>query len=220
MADAISQRATPDLQRSARQIGPKDEARLDWLVTGFGPFPRVTKNPAAELARRLANGWRHSGLRVRAHVFETRYGAVTRDLPALAAPCPRAVLMLGVASKARKLRVEMLARNSLARGTRDAGGTLPKLPVIAPGRPAFRHGRHKGAALVLRLRAAGVAAHVSRDAGKYLCNFAYWHMLAALPEARVVFVHVPFPRGSAKGDTRPSLDDMARALRALMRGGL
>lgn len=215
MAQAISH-----VQRDARQIGPKDEARLDWLVTGFGPFPRVAHNPAQVLARRLAKGWQNSGRRVEAHVFQTAYAAVMKDLPALAARRPRAVLMLGLAGKARKLRVEMLARNRLARGYRDVSGTLPKAPVIVPGGPAFRHGRHKGALLVARLRAGGVEAHVSRDAGHYLCNFAYWHLLAALPEARVVFVHIPAPRGSAKRDARPSLGDMERALRHLMRSRL
>ena len=68
--------------------------------------------------------------------------------------------------------------------------------------------------------AAGVGAGLSRDAGRYLCNFAYWHMLRALPEAQVVFVHVPMPNSGKKGDRRPSMGQMERALRAMMRGGL
>jgi len=215
MADAILA-AT----RHEGEIRPNDEARVDWLITGFGPFPRVPRNPAQTLAQALGHGWRFRHIRVRTHVFETAYASVEAEVRGLAASRPRAVLMLGVAARAKAMRVEVRAVNRRASGARDARKALPSSPVIAPGGPVYRPGRHKGGTLVQRLRAAGVGAGLSRDAGRYLCNFAYWHMLRALPEAQVVFVHVPMPNSGKKGDRRPSMGQMERALRAMMRGGL
>lgn len=199
------------------KFGPNDEAALRWLITGFGPFPRVPRNPAALLAAKLARGWGFRHQRVAVHVFETAYDAVNRDMPELAAMRPEAVLMLGVAVRARALRVEMRAINRRATSTRDASRRLPSTPVVEPAAKAFRAGRHKGAALVRVLRSAGVLAHLSRDSGRYLCNFAYWKMLAAMPEVPVLFVHIPMPGAGGKRDHRPSLGAMERALRAVLR---
>jgi pyroglutamyl-peptidase len=201
------------------EFGQYDESapqkRCDLLITGFGPFPRVACNPSGVLAQALG-----ARLGVASHVFETAYASVERDMPSLAALKPRMVLMLGVAPRARRLRVELRAINRRAIGAKDARAALPKTPVITPGAPAFQAGRHKGGVLVQRLRGAGVAARLSRDAGRYLCNFAYWQMLAALPRTRVVFVHVSLPRTGKRGDTGPSLVQMLTALRAMLRGGL
>ncbi|MCA0407233.1 MAG: peptidase C15 [Proteobacteria bacterium] len=215
MADAILA-----AMRHDGEIGPNDEAMLDWLITGFGPFPRVPRNPAQLLAQKLGAGWRFRHVRAAFHVFETAYASVEAEVRALAASRPQAVLMLGVAARTKAMRVELRAVNRRASGARDARKALPPSPVIAPGGPVYRAGRHKGGALVQRLRAAGVAAGHSRDAGRYLCNFAYWHMLGALPEARVVFIHISMPNSGKKGDRRASMGQMERALRAMMRGGL
>ena len=56
------------------------------LLTGFGPFPGAPVNPTGPLVEALAR--RHGdlrGIRRIAHVFETSYTAVDRDLPALLA---------------------------------------------------------------------------------------------------------------------------------------
>lgn len=201
------------------EFGQYDESapqkRCDLLITGFGPFPRVACNPSGVLAQALG-----ARLGAASHVFETAYASVERDIPRLAALKPRMVLMLGVAPRARRLRVELRAINRRAIGAKDARAALPKTPVITPGAPAFCAGRHKGDVLVQRLRSAGVATRISRDAGRYLCNFAYWRMLEVLPAAKVVFVHIPLPRTGKRGDTRPSLMRMLIALRAVLRGRL
>ena len=55
------------------------------LLTGFGPFPGAPFNPTGPLVRALARR-RHpalAGVRRVAHVFDTRYDAVDRELPEL-----------------------------------------------------------------------------------------------------------------------------------------
>lgn len=219
----MSREISPAQLSPARQTGRKDDPRPELLITGFGPFPGVPVNPSAALAGAIADSgrWGRLGWRVSAHIFPTRYDQVAEDIAMLAdrREAIRAIVMLGVATRTKHLRVEMLARNRVSRSLRDAGAARPGAAIIAPGAEAIRRGRHAGEVLAQMLRGAGVDARKSYSAGRYVCNFAYWHMLEAyLPEIEVVFVHVPMPSraGMRKRDPRPALPAMARSLRALV----
>jgi len=160
------------------------------LVTGFGPFPGAPVNPSGPLVKSLARS-RLAHTRIVTHIFPTSYAAVDRDLPKLMARCrPHALLMFGLATTAKTLRIETRARNALSR-LADADGVVPALSLIAPGRaPAL--------ALLAptdRLLAVAQGAVLSNDAGDYLCNYLCWR--ATLAARRwgglrlTVFVHVP-----------------------------
>jgi len=166
------------------------------LITGFGRFPGAPVNPSGLMAARLVRRRRPAFAATRriAHVFATRYDAVDRELPALLAQeKPDIVVMFGVATRARQVRVEQRARNRIALFP-DAGGHRPATRTIAPHRDAMRNPLPV-ARLVNAARTAGVAAAPSRNAGTYLCNYVYWRALeaAAGPDGPglVVFVHVP-----------------------------
>jgi pyroglutamyl-peptidase len=166
------------------------------LITGFGRFPGAPVNPAGLVATRLVRRRRPAFAATRrvAHVFATRYDAVDRELPALLArEKPDIIVMFGVATHARAVRVEQRARNRIAL-LPDAGGHHPATDTIAPHRDAMRNPLPV-ARLVKAARTAGVAAAPSRNAGSYLCNYVYWRALeaAARPDGpgSVIFIHVP-----------------------------
>jgi pyroglutamyl-peptidase len=166
------------------------------LITGFGRFPGAPVNPGGLVAARLARRRRpaFAGTRRVTHVFATRYDAVDRELPALLErEKPDIVVMFGVATRARAVRVEQRARNRIALFP-DAGGYRPPANTIAPHRDAMRNPLSV-ARLVKAARTAGVAAAPSRNAGSYLCNYLYWRALeaAAGPDGPglVIFIHVP-----------------------------
>jgi pyroglutamyl-peptidase len=199
---------------------------LTILITGFGRFPGSPTNPSALVARRLARLRRPALASVRrvVHVFATRYDAVDRELPALLArERPAIVLMFGVAPRARLLRIEELARNRISVLFPDAGGHRPQSCAIAPQMGARRNPAPLGR-LVMAARSTGLPAVRSRNAGTYLCNYAYWRGLestdAPLGPRVVVFGHVPPVRGKArrkqKRRTAPRLDDLVRAGAAVL----
>lgn len=168
------------------------------LVTGFGRFPGAPINPTAALVVRLERSRRPAlaDLRIAAHVFATRYAAVDHELPALIArEKPDAIMLFGVASKAKRLRLELIARNRASVLYPDAGGAKPATTMIAGGGPSWRVGRFSPQRLLAAARSAGVRPTISRNAGAYLCNYAYWRALEAAAHAggpRVVaFVHIP-----------------------------
>jgi pyroglutamyl-peptidase len=177
------------------------------LITGFGRFPGAPVNPAGLVAARLVRRRRPAlaGTRRVAHVFATRYDAVDRELPALLTQVkPDIVVMFGVATRARAVRVEQRALNRIARFP-DAGGHRPAAPTIAPQRDALRN-PVPVARLVKAARMAGVAAVPSRNAGTYLCNFLYWRALEAAGRtdgpSMVIFIHLP-PVGLKELPTKP-----------------
>jgi len=168
------------------------------LVTGFGSFPGAPVNPTVALLDRIKRARRPAlaDLRIATHVFATRYATVDRELPALIArEAPDAIVMFGVATKAKRLRLELIARNRASELLPDAGGAKPAMAAITHGAPSWRAGRFSVHRLLAAARSAGVRPILSRNAGAYLCNYAYWRALEAAARAdgpRVVaFVHIP-----------------------------
>jgi pyroglutamyl-peptidase len=184
------------------------------LVTGFGPFPRVPRNPSERLARRLAAHprLRLRGIQASALVLRTAYAAIDEALlPALAAARPDAVLMLGVAARRRHVSLETGATNRVSRLFPDAGGRVAPRLAYRAGGPHRLPARAPLPAMLRALRARGLDARPSRDAGRYLCNASCYAALAA-GAAPTVFVHVPMPRGHARRDPRPTLAALERGL--------
>ena len=172
------------------------------LITGFDRFPGSPVNPSNLVATRLVSRRRPAfvGTRRIAHVFATRYDAVDRELPALLArEKPNIVVMFGVATRSRRVRIEERARNRIALFP-DASRYRPEARTIAPHRDAMRNPLPI-ARLVKAARTAGVATAPSRNAGAYLCNYVYWRALEATarPDGPgfVIFIHLP-PISSTK----------------------
>jgi pyroglutamyl-peptidase len=187
------------------------------LVTGFGPFPGAPFNPTGPLAKQLARQRPGlAGATIVSHIFPTSYAAVDRDLPKLLAKHrPDALLMFGLAPRARTIRIETRARNTVSL-LPDAGGAARPLK-IAPGGPPALALPVPTAQLLAAARAARVPVIRSHDAGRYLCNYLCW-LAAEAANSRCLrlaaFVHVPpvrrkkLPRGN-----KPCLtaEDLARA---------
>ena len=170
---------------------------LTILVTGFGPFPGAPFNPTGLLAQRATRARRPAlaDVKIITHIFPTSYAAVDRELPSLIAKHkPDALLMFGLAPRASTLRVETRARNTLAL-LPDAGGASLGRWTIAIGKPASIKLRTPGRALLAALRGLRPRATLSRDAGRYLCNYLCWRASEKASTSTrprfTAFIHVP-----------------------------
>jgi pyroglutamyl-peptidase len=170
-------------------------ARPRVLLTGFGPFPGVADNPSAWLAETLAERPpRDLDAELHARVLPTAWQAA-QSMPRLCQQLqPLVMIHFGVSPRAKTFRIERSAHNRAARRA-DAHGVLPSAPAIqAEGADRFDT-ELPAAALAAHLRACGIAAASSRDAGSYLCNCLYYHSLdwaRRQPDPRLVlFVHIP-----------------------------
>lgn len=159
------------------------------LVTGFGPFPRMPRNPSAAMAREVAAAprLRLHGIEAAPLVLTTAYGSLPAELdPALAAG-PDILLLLGVAGRASRVRVE--ERSTPRRSTlfSDARGARPELGAGLGAAP--RRTRVRITPVLRSLARHRIEARRSRDAGRYLCNAAYFRALART--GPTLFVHIP-----------------------------
>jgi pyroglutamyl-peptidase len=185
------------------------------LVTGFGPFPGAPFNPTTPLVARLARLRRPvlADVTIVPHIFATSYDAVDRELPRLLARHrPDALLMFGLAARARALRIETRARNALAL-LPDVAGANPRGRAIATGEARALTMPAPARRLLAAARAARVPATLSRDAGHYLCNYLCWRAARAGPRI-AAFVHVPaIARKPLRRRKKRhlALDDLARA---------
>jgi pyroglutamyl-peptidase len=195
------------------------------LLTGFGPFPGAPFNPSAALAKALARRRRpaFAGLDRTIHIFATTYGCVDRDLPKLLARKPDIVLMFGVAGRRRQLCIETRARNAVSVLFPDASGFRPQQSVIKRGAPAALTGNAPFARLAGAAKTRIAASRLSRDAGRYLCNYVFWRALERTHDGGplVQFVHIPpasgKPHKGKRGKRRtPSFAQLLNGAEALL----
>ncbi|HEX2655148.1 MAG TPA: pyroglutamyl-peptidase I [Xanthobacteraceae bacterium] len=196
------------------------------LLAGFGRFPGVRFNPSERLIKALARRRRPAltDVRLITHVFRTSYAAVEIDLPSIIArERPNVVLLFGVAARIKYVRIEMQARNRRSALFADGDGKRSTRLAIETEGAVPRAGRSPYHTVLQAVRASGLAAKLSRDAGRYLCNFAYWHALGLAAHSSgpqiVLFVHVPMtytaPR-RAKPKRRITANDLLCASEAIL----
>jgi pyroglutamyl-peptidase len=163
------------------------------FVTGFGPFPGVRRNPSREIAFALAERRGVPGARIVAAELPVTFGSVAAAIDAalgdLEEP-PRILLGLGVWSRGDGFRLERRARGKFDPARPDNEGATGAGLDLGPERATALD----VAELAARMTEAGVGpVRVSDDAGGYVCERTYLHLLTRAEElgADALFLHVP-----------------------------
>ena len=148
------------------------------LTTGYGPFLSVTENPSGWLVERCGAPY---------VVLPVSYAAVDKFLAELDPDSFDALVMVGVHGRARKMRLESVARNVVGK-TPDVDQV-----VLGPGKidPA---GPDRIATSLWRNNwwpEASQSFTLTKDAGGYLCNYIFYRASAMFAGKQVGFVHVP-----------------------------
>jgi pyroglutamyl-peptidase len=194
------------------------------LVTGFGPFPGAPENPSAELARLLARSKRAARYaRVSAAIIPTTYADAAALPRLIGKKKPDAVLMFGLAGRARALRIETRGRNRASLQHLDAAGVKGRR-LLSPKAPKILRITAPVRELLRSARRAGARARLSSDAGGYVCNAAIFRVLLAArgkTSPLIAFVHIPSPRGRGKSGagsaaTLPTMAALKRAGEAIL----
>jgi pyroglutamyl-peptidase len=192
---------------------------LTFLVTGFGAFPGAKHNPTVGLIaalQRREERFARFGIRLETRILPVLYAEIAPRLAKLIAEIkPDAILHFGLAGRRKSVSVETRARNRASRLYPDAGGTRAEGFSLVPGGAAIVSAHIPAAQIVAALRRAGIASRLSRDAGTYLCNAAFYYSLVARCPASVGFIHIPWPaaarRSSLHSSTRPTFAEIVKA---------
>ena len=200
--------------------------KLRILVTGFGAFPGAPCNPTQPLVARLLRLRRpaFSEVELTGHIFPVTYAAVDRELPQLMTKYrPDALLMFGLATRTRYLRIETRARNAVTTLWPDADHARLRKGSISGGDDALMFGPHT-AKLLRAAVGTGIDARSSRDAGSYLCNYLSWRAIEAVRDngpRLAAFVHIPLlaRAGTSRrkgASPRITLDELVDAGEAML----
>jgi len=178
------------------------------LLTGFGPFPGVPDNVSMRVVEALA---------YRARRLHPTHHFVTAELPTewhagaqwlthlVDRHQPTLSLHFGVSRRAEAIVIETRARNACRAA--DATGSVPACDRLDPDGPDERAVTVPSARIVARLKAAGLPAQLSSDAGQYLCNAILFHVLSLHAASRMPgqagFIHIPHDLGAARWPRLP-----------------
>src|SRR5262245_43575617 len=188
------------------------------LVTGFGPFPGAPFNPTGALVEKLARLRRPilADVTIVPHIFRTSYAVVDDELPKLIAKHrPDAILMFGLAPRAKAVRIETRARNALASFPDVSGHSLNRGSIVSGG-PSALPMRGQTRHLFAAARTARIKILRARDAGRYLCNYLCWRATEATAQNGprfAAFVHVPLPSRTVRKSGKRgalTLNDLSR----------
>lgn len=160
------------------------------LLTGFEPWGDHTRNASWEAvcaaAPTVPDGWRIRRLRL-----PVRWDDAWARLAAAIGDDVRGVLACGQAATARLL-LEQRAVNQAA--GMDVDGREPA-PRLDPAGPEERFSRAPHPRLLAAMQREGLAAALSADGGRFLCNALFYQLLGFVDHRRadlvVSFLHVP-----------------------------
>lgn len=184
------------------------------LLTGFGPFPGAPRNPTAEIVGRLARrADLGSRAEVVARVLPVTWAAIAAFPDAIAEIDPDALLLLGLARRAREIRVERFAAARAQVAAVDAAGMRPPVGGLADGGPPRRAVTAPARAIAGAIAATGRPVRLSDDAGGYLCNALLRRALATAGDRPVAFLHLP-ASADVRAASRFRLADLERAVAA------
>ena len=159
------------------------------LVTGFEPFDGSSVNPSRQLVEAL------DGVVAKA-LLPVSYARAADELRrAVRAAEPDVVICFGQADGRTGISIERFAHNLDEATTTDNDAAPCSGTAIDAAGPIAYPSTLPVDAIVAALRADGIPAAPSRDAGGFLCNHVFYVLMRLLEEERPQaiggFVHVP-----------------------------
>lgn len=187
------------------------------LVTGFGPFPRVPRNPSQLLVERLEESV--AGLTLHRRILPTEYRAAGPLIESLLDSLrPDVCLCIGVGRGGDPLRLETTARNFGAVDTPDHSGFCFS-GAIATAAPETYAATLPLDNIHATLREQGHPVALSNDAGGYVCNYVFFtahhHIASARLPTACGFLHIP--ELDLACDENAQLDSWLAAVRTILR---
>lgn len=179
------------------------------LVTGFGAFGAVEDNPSGSLARALDVRPDVLGLEIPVS-FTRGPTALDQALASLPGP-PSGILSLGV-QPGPDFRLERRARAELSSGRPDNDGNMGT--SLGWSGPDLVTSLDLDVLLQAIQVAGAPSAHISDDAGQYVCECIYRHALTRGAELGIpaLFLHVPPLDSRPLASQQPVVEQLVDAI--------
>jgi pyroglutamyl-peptidase len=180
------------------------------LIFGFGPFGEIDQNPSERLINELrTDNQQWPGWIVTWRVFTVDSNTIEDEIVHALRDVELAI-GIGVRPSSTSVQLEQNAANlriqQPGESSQDAQPANPAYPSnLATRLPVID--------LHQILRNHGLPTELSTDAENYVCNFAYFHALAATA-GNALFLHVPpaTPTAGTKSEQVPSYHQVRQAV--------
>ncbi|XP_036390891.1 pyroglutamyl-peptidase 1 [Megalops cyprinoides] len=160
------------------------------VVTGFGPFRKYLINPSWQAAQGLKATGLGEGVEVYIKELPVSYVKAQQLISHIwETVSPKLAVHLGIDPGTKAVRLEQRGKNQGYRD-RDVCGFCPEGNCCVAGGPDKVDSIIDMKSLTRLLNSSGLDVMYSRDAGRYLCDFVYYHSLL-LGQGRAIFIHVP-----------------------------
>jgi pyroglutamyl-peptidase len=170
-----------------------DRPPLRVLISGFEPFGDNPRNPTGELAQRYSTPTRVGNVVVKGVELPVVYWQAWDKLkPEIESFHPDFILSLGLSSGDNAVRLERVAIN-YDRGYSDNLGKMHLGSIVNGGEKKIESDLPMDQ-IAKVLQDSGVPAHVSNDAGGYLCNHIFYQVMnhtLGHPNQPGGFIHLP-----------------------------
>ncbi|XP_071783333.2 pyroglutamyl-peptidase 1 [Centroberyx gerrardi] len=169
------------------------------VVTGFGPFRQFLVNPSWKAAQGLKLVGLGEGRGVYIKEVPVSYVKTQQIIAELWQTLnPKFAVHLGIARGSRVIMLEQTGKNS-GYSDRDVCGFCPESGCCMQGGAEKLDSIIDMKSLSKLLKQAGMDVIYSRDAGRYLCDFAYYCSLLH-SQGRAALIHVPASGSLASAD--------------------
>jgi pyroglutamyl-peptidase len=165
------------------------------ILTGFGSFSGVTNNPTERIIDELHN---EENIAHRYEILKVGVQDVTELYKSLSQMQNDLLLIhLGVATSQDCIKIECCAYNNMTFRVPDENGYQPQGECIDLNQPLemMLDSELPLEAIALELKAEGHNVCLSRDPGRFLCNYIYYNSLiyqeACNKKRLAVFIHFP-----------------------------
>lgn len=169
------------------------------LLSAFSAFDGAQDNPSRVVVDRFvkiyAAAWKKKGVVIDTVTLPVVYGkAETLLNDKIAEFKPTTVISFGVGGT-YEFNIELVAENLDSSDSPDEEGVSRKGEVIIPGGPKLLNSRLQTQRILASLKQAHISASLSKDAGGYLCNHIFYHLMATANQNSEIrhagFIHVP-----------------------------
>ncbi|KAM9070585.1 pyroglutamyl-peptidase 1-like protein [Sarcophilus harrisii] len=160
------------------------------VVTGFGPFGRHPVNSSWEAVKELFNLGLGKDVAIRILQLPVIYKKTKEQVSKIWETLqPQFIVHVGVASSSKVIILEQCGRN---RGYRDADicGFLPEGGVCLSDGPDMIESTINMKTVCKNISVNEIQVLVSRDAGRYVCDYTYYLSLH-YGNGCAAFIHVP-----------------------------
>ncbi len=190
------------------------------LLLAFEPIGSLRLDPSGQVAEKLCRRLSGDGVRAEAALIPGTFSGCGREADkAIEKAGPQVVVALAQRGSCREITFEKRAYNRIDAPIPDREGVQPRNAVALEGGADVYETALPIDRMAEAVRRQGIPAGISTDAGTFLCNALYYHLLRSGKGGHfgALFVHLPYLRGQDVRHREAGMD-VSEILRGLEAG--